>query len=1811
MENSGGGAKSQSKVEAQIQQWAEELIDLSGRNRLVNFRHTKSTTFEFKQDALVILERLADERQKPWRFFRPERPEEDSDEEAQIAERLPRPSPDELVTVDSLGKFRSEMDRGVKSLASKSQAEYLDTGLSVLYMGMGFLEWEDIDGKNVRSPLVMVPVLLRKLEGHDEFTVQLNPDADWAVNPALALKLERDFDIEMPTADVDGPEDLLRLLDDVSEVAADSGWSVTSAVVLAAFSFQKEVIYRDLINNTELITAHPTVRLLAEGPGGAAVDFSFQPVPEDELDERQPPELISLIMSADGTQRRCIEAARDGHSFVMDGPPGTGKSQTIANLIAQLIREGKTVLFVSEKAAALEVVQNRLEAPGVELGPFLLALHSHKATRKAVAAALGEALALRPSASTTFSEADRRTLVADRKKLTAYAIGMNEVRTPLGQDLHSTIGQLSSLESNGAVDPGVVISSVGEFGAPELGELRDAAGRLSRAWGPVSRGPDFGWRELEGTTASAVEARSRRALGTMTGALQSLGSAADALADRFDLPHASSPAAAEQLMNLAVHFAVTPEVTVDAANDPSVPERFGALADEAERMLAADALVAENGLTAEAVSSDALILLEGARQQAGALVPPVSVGEFDSDALDLLQSQARELRASGDGLSDPSAILTRAFRRVDEPLPISELVDLAQLAPFTSGLNRPLSRWLSDEGIEHSRRVIDVLAAQTARVEAGHEAIGGTFRADVTALDLVGLRARFSELHSGLGKLRKQYRDDKRLLGGATVLGKLTLEAISMLDDAVGLQADERRLGAERTNGNEWIVGYGSADVIDFEGLNDAHALATAAFELAPTHADPVRLGEALSQPAGSTAEIRAAADVVNSFADQLRLFAETAGIPDAVLLAMTLDELSDWAVSILQSTRGASETLSALGGASPLSLQSAASFIEDSLAARSLRRSLDQLTVDLAALGAVVSSNDPKRLREAAGWLGALSSIWSAPITAQTFALLLASGGDTGAVRNAVDEHAHAAGNLLDGFAAGGYRNELHHDLFENFIDCADLVDHLTATVDDIHEWFAYDQAVEDLRELGLGACVEVLRQQRAADDILAVSLEGAFFRSWIELVSESDQRLLPQRSVDRDEVLERFRRSDRELTRLAAADVINSCAARRPKSNVGEAGIIQQQAQLKRRHKQIRALLTEAGRAAQSLKPCFMMSPMSVSQFLPPDLSFDVVIFDEASQVREADAIGAIYRGAQLIVAGDQKQLPPTSFFQRARDEDEDPFGDDEEFELHEFESVLDRCKAQGFTSLPLRWHYRSRHEDLITFSNRSFYHPQMHTFPGAVHTAPDLGVEFFRVEGCYQRGGLRDNREEATAVIDRVLFHRRNHPEQTLGVVTLSSAQASAVEFELEDRARNEPELRDLAMDDRLQGFFIKNLENVQGDERDIIIMSIGYGPDEHGKFTMNFGPMNQRGGERRLNVAVTRARRKVEVVASFDPPQIETSNPTLMHLARYLDYADRGIAALAIDEVDSVGEPDSPFEEEVAAAVRSMGYEAVPQVGVAGYRLDIGVRHPTEAGRYVLGIECDGASYHSSKVARDRDRLRQEVLEGLDWVIHRVWSTAWFSQRTQEIERIRQAIEAAFAGKVPSPDPQPAIALVVDAHEFDFTAPPEWANAWTDPVVPPVRTGLEFTDPLARGDVADRIMLITDKAGPIHSDSVLRVVRTAFGLGRSGSRIRAAFDAVVSGLVTRGRLVQEGEFLDLPDRHVDVRVPMESGAPSRPISEVSPRELRLALSRLLEDAGGSVGKEELRTRCARLFGWDRVGPDIERTLQDPLDELLPEQ
>jgi very-short-patch-repair endonuclease len=507
---------------------------------------------------------------------------------------------------------------------------------------------------------------------------------------------------------------------------------------------------------------------------------------------------------------------------------------------------------------------------------------------------------------------------------------------------------------------------------------------------------------------------------------------------------------------------------------------------------------------------------------------------------------------------------------------------------------------------------------------------------------------------------------------------------------------------------------------------------------------------------------------------------------------------------------------------------------------------------------------------------------------------------------------------------------------------------------------------------------------------------------RSWTGVRMQNAQSRLVQ--LDQDHI----KRSTQLLIKRLTAREIPIGVSRGAKKDLTERSLIENEAGKQTRHIPLRSLFARAFSAAVALKPCFMMSPASVSQFLAQNPSaFDLVVIDEASQMRPEDALATLARGKQLIVVGDPMQLPPTTFFDSVQDEVPD---DDEKDDLTvDTESILDLGLSKLRPARDLRWHYRSRHESLIAFSNREFYRDRLIVFPSPVAKATHVGIQYLHVIDGLYRASLNSN--EAAAVVKTVADLIRENPNRSIGVVAVNQPQRDLLSDEF-DRLFAE----DAAMEHyrahwsgTLEEFFVNNLENVQGHERDVIVISTVYGPEVQGGPVMQrFGPINSKMGHRRLNVLFTRAKELVVLVTSLQSEAIKvqpTSPPGVLALKRYLEYARSG----RLDGGQSGGRSyDSPFETEVADVLAQLGHRAQPQVGVAGFFIDLAVRHPTLTDHYVLGIECDGATYHSAKSARDRDRLRQEILERLGWRLHRVWSTDWYQNREREVERLKHSV-----------------------------------------------------------------------------------------------------------------------------------------------------------------------------------------------------------
>ena len=544
----------------------------------------------------------------------------------------------------------------------------------------------------------------------------------------------------------------------------------------------------------------------------------------------------------------------------------------------------------------------------------------------------------------------------------------------------------------------------------------------------------------------------------------------------------------------------------------------------------------------------------------------------------------------------------------------------------------------------------------------------------------------------------------------------------------------------------------------------------------------------------------------------------------------------------------------------------------------------------------------------------------------------------------------------------------------------------------------------------LGLAPMVQAIEENKVRDPL--EEFESAYFKWWLPRTMDREPILRGFSGYRHDQLIKQFRSFDEQVREMASQEILRKISHDLPSEQTvarkSELGFLRHQMNLKRPQVSIRNLISQMPTTFTKLAPCVLMSPLSVAQFLPADQQlFDVVIFDEASQITTWDAIGTIARAKQSVIVGDPKQLPPTNFFMRHdADEDED---------LHVYEqdlpSILDEASAAGLPNVQLNWHYRSQDESLIAFSNHHYYDDRLVTFPAP--KTESGAVSLHKIKGIYSRGEGRFNQKEAEAIAKFAVKQLTNWLKMeeeerfTLGIITFNMQQQELILDLLDKARRRNPALEWFFEDERDEPVIVRNLENVQGDERDVMLFSITFGPDKAGKMSMSFGAVNKDGGEKRLNVAVTRARRELHVFASFTADDIDLSRTAALgveHLKGFLDYAERGSIALPATESGSLGGTESPFEAAVVKALEAKGWRVRTQIGVSGFRIDLAVVHPDKPGAYLAGIECDGATYHRSATARDRDEIRESVLRRLGWEILRIWSTDWFKNQAKVTKEI---------------------------------------------------------------------------------------------------------------------------------------------------------------------------------------------------------------
>jgi very-short-patch-repair endonuclease len=1825
-------------LEAKLERARMELLDLSARNRLLNIpRSAKSTkSLEVADEQSKEVYRLLVRDQRPFTFLpgkaaptkggidEPEaeeivelaQPDDDGFDERGVANRHADTKLQTRLTPAGLQKRLLDLYHDARTLEEEQ-------GVNILFLALGTLKWIDPkNAANVRyAPLVLVPVALERGNAAEKFKLRWRQE-DTAPNLSLEAYLDQVHSLKLPTFEPGDDFDLSSYCAAVSEaITSKQGWSVAEDdIVLGFFSFAKFLMYRDLDPGLWPANAklgdHALIRpLVSDG-------FAEDPLllAEDApIDAYIAPSEMVHIVDSDSSQTLAVHEVRQGRNLVIQGPPGTGKSQTIANIIATAVADGKTVLFVAEKMAALEVVKRRLDNAGV--GDACLELHSSKANKRAVLEDLRRTWELGTPRDDGLGTLAAR-LTDARDELNAHAEHLHALIGAAGFTPYQVIGHLVRLKQLGQAPTDVKLERPENWSAEDLRERTALVMELAERVVDIGVPSQHVWRGVQREMAlpSDVDRLSAR-ISDLCACLRAMDRLEAELAAILEVEPPSTLTALDSLGALAHRIADAPDLEPAALGAPQWRAQtaeiaallarggqYAALSRQLEMVFAPQAWSADLDLMRKTLNPLPGNLSLDAFERAEALVERIP--NFLTEAQQLATALGRE------------AVPTN-LRGLDELVRIGDRVAAAPHADpqaFASDL------W--DSGVE---RAADLAAAvqtlESARVEIGSALSDAAWDFDlgparrILAAHGKGILRIFSREWRAANRQVRSFLADPRAtlehrLGWLDALGR-GQAAVEIVKDGAefghsAFGADwhgERSAAAPLLALVEWmrsLRGLGAEPRLIAHRQPDREAvgaLVQRATEIGRSVKGPLirawsDLGDARSLVFGDAVsfDLSALMPVLNGLTqlrDAHRLYvALTWDVdPDLNRRRENLNQLAEGQHAAAAVSDCAALGMSVFGdqwrglGSDWPALLSAANWIGQNL-------DVHQLASRIADRGEAAARADAV-LEERTRFLTALGALLT-------------------------DLHADTNAAVVLDHAPNQPRGQLRERL-------ALWRDHS----EDLSKWVAYRARARRADASGLSDLVLRLHDGTLPPEQALNHFEMSFFEVAFAVQVHAAPALAQFDGDLHSRTVRAFVDLDRQRIQQAALEVVRAhhrVIPPRAGGALGPLGVLKGEMARKRGHMPIRQLVQKAAQPIQALKPVFMMSPLSVAQFLPPGaLTFDLLVMDEASQILPVDALGAIARCRQVVVVGDPQQLPPTAFFAKMTGGGEGADDDDTAARVADIESILGLFTARGLPMRMLRWHYRSRHQSLIAVSNRQFYDNKLYIVPSPYSAESGMGLRFHHVtDGIFETGTTRTNPVEAKSVARAIVDHAITYPDQSLGVVAFSAAQRRAILDQLELLRRTLPPEREAFFQAHpAEPFFIKNLENVQGDERDVIFISVGYGPTALGlKPPMRFGPLGQEGGERRLNVLISRAKRRCEIFASMTDedidPDFASTRKGVFAFRLFMHFARTGRMALA----ESLSQDrDEVFETAVAQALHARGYVVHRKVGISGIFVDIAISDPDRPDRYLLAVECDGEGYRGARSARDRNRLRQAVLEDHGWVVHRLWSADWLRRPNQQLDRIAAAIEAAkielaSRGERDARRPAPARHEIQSVEREEVTeiglaslaeAQPS-SIAYVEAILSkPSHLTCELHE-APTGILTLLAQQVVAIEGPVHIDEIIDRVRNAWGLKRAGSRIQDAVERAVTLSIRLHQMVREGDFYAMPGSEPQVRDRSAAQSPTlRKPEALPPAEIGVALVDIVSRNFGATEDQAIQA-VSRALGFKATSTQLRDIIADVLQDQL---
>ena len=1570
-----------------------------------------------------------------------------------------------------------EMDRKLSGLNSYVHMDIEESGVNTLYAAFGFLEWYETAQSDAKclSPLLLLQLEIEKRQSREGYKYRVTATGEEPeINLSLSERLRHDFGIELPQlTEEDDPENYMRkvgeLMQEATNLPKKEKWKIRRFITIGRFRFARLVMFHDLNakkwpDETDISTNAIVRNLFAGtdtdssggGGDGHAEDYNID-TPEVEA------VVPLLITSADASQHSALVDVMKGNNLAIKGPPGTGKSQTITNIIANALAAGKSVLFLAEKMAALNVVHKRLS--DAHLGPYCLELHSTKAKKTEVIKSIEERLKLRSNPGnrdylatkmqdfkrhrdhiTDYINALNAKFGRQKKSVHAYLWGVQLRRDRLGalisivsqckipfekadlstSELSRHMEELTTIvslkkqveaESKNAKHPGIHPGKHpwSFIGKADLNPFQQEAFKLLIVkW---NDGLVKIQSELEAfkKTFGLSLGNTAQALHLFSGSLEELMEDDTRTLNEAFIAALGDKRKAAALVAFVAHIHVYRSASKEVQAIKNVSTAIETLQEIEVLTLAAQEMKVHHK-TALDIRDDVKDVEEELKL-------------WDKNFKKLLSIGARF------GVSKSEAM--------DTIYALAEVPDYIASVPYDSLRFR--TRAILDEihaprlkaAAEAQARLQTSLEAQAQHIDLSMMGKPHELRMHAAVLENAGLFAILSSSYRRAKNTVKLASKPKAKFGSK--------KSARMLRAIADNKEEKEKI--EQDGQLKTICGT-SFDGLqtDFRGLQKMNEWAA---RVRKHYASGNEFSRNIRQwlLKGPMEELESVRDLAENdhFIELKGKIAKAQGRGTSE-------------TSVKKYLKGLTQKLEKLNTLKD-HLQTHAS--EETMTFAHIAEDLPRLQKAKEARDALDKDRVAKKFFGKA-YEGAETDIEAIEKTTRFIGHCLAipeleSGFDTflnedfsktwksfkiqlEALTHTINETTDIA-TEVDGYAKTCFSSPSDESYWLN-IDLERLVQQLSEALrkpEALHPWVSFHDHYAKAADTIMGPLLEIYDRKELQFETLPEAFEYTIYEAVMHEIYERNPALFRTSGMTLEQARANLKELDQEILKLHQQELSNKLKAAKPlpgngygkRSTWTEDALLHNEISKKHRHVPIRALMKRAGQSIQQLKPCFLMSPLTVAQYLEPgQLQFDLIVIDEASQMRPEDALGGVARANKIVVVGDPQQLPPTSFFQSAgKNEDES----DEDFNA---EAIMDMALSSFRPSRILSRHYRSQHESLIAFSNHHFYDQSLVLFPSPVKNPDELGVRLEYVGGTYT---ANSNIDEVEAVVKASLDFMRKYPERSLGVATMNQVQQALIEIEMDRAFIQHPHAAKYkdTWQGTLESFFVKNLESVQGDERDAIFISTVYGPDKSGAVMQRFGPINRTGGHRRLNVLFSRAKKNMVVFTSLKPEDIkvsDTSSTGLHALKGFLAYATKGV--MDEGQRDPERTTESAFEVWVKEKLESIGCEVHPQVGVAGYRIDLGVKHSKYPYGYLLGVECDGATYHSSKSARERDVIRQQVLEGLGWRIYRIWSTDWFSNPVREFKRLKDYIETLLHSEGLEKEPE-------TAHVTNYSLEPDFS------------------------------------------------------------------------------------------------------------------------------------------------------------------------